>query len=54
MSVAGHILPDHVAFGQKGDDDGDTDGDDQDSHQELPVLRGIVFSASGYKTEEKQ
>lgn len=41
MPVAGQVTPDHLAFGQNGDDDGDGDGCAEDGHQELPVVRGI-------------
>lgn len=42
VSVAGQITPDHLAFGQNADEDGDGDGRDDNGHQELPVLRGAL------------
>lgn len=43
MSVAGHVPPNHLAFGQESDEDGDRDGRGQDCHQELPVVAGMVL-----------
>lgn len=40
VSVAGQVAPNHLTFSQKGNDNGDRDGCDQDGHQELPVVRG--------------
>lgn len=42
VSVAGQITPDHLAFGQNADEDGDGDGWDDNGHQELPVVRAVV------------
>lgn len=44
VSVAGQVLSDHAALGQKGDEDGEADRDDENGHQELPVFRGIFCS----------
>lgn len=41
VPIAGQVTPNHLAFSQKGDENWDRDGCDQDGHQELPVVRGI-------------
>lgn len=41
VPVAGQVASNHLAFGQKGDDNGSGDGCDQYGHQELPVVRGV-------------
>lgn len=57
VPVAGQVTPNHVAFGQKGDENGDRDCCDEDGHQELPVVRDMFLSLvlqSACKREKKK
>lgn len=51
VSVAGQIVPDHLTFGQQGDEDGDWDDGDQEAHQEHPVAwRRFRVHCGGYNS----